>query len=479
MNHITCIGKIDAMKLQSEWSTCGYVQFRKPEHAARLLRERDLECAGAIVRLWKSTSQPSTHILNLNDDCLQEIFLRLDVEDLLSVTKVNERFKANVQIVFPIKYKSFEHKMSTRSRTGNILKYFGHFIEKLVIERNASHLELVASHCGSTLKKLYFTGVTLNAAILQKFRPVFARLHILRVNRCELSNAFIQILRSCSELKALAIIESTGSWQLSGYNLPKLETVVLLKGNFELHCMESFLECNPQIKNIMIRHVETTGNIISKIAQHLPLVESIVVRCRQDIIEQPSFGPVAFKSLKRLYIDCTPSRSASVITALAATRVPLEHLELYDWNDSVVDAICNLKTIKTLYWFRARNLPLSQLIRICRQLSELVDLLVCRIYLDADRHKLVATDLLTIVRNAPKLQRINFWHNSIDISSEAYAILVEALQNRAVKTRLEIIIDQKSFEQIFYNQTHEETLIISGDISKYWTYRNYWPDTVF
>lgn len=102
LSFIIQIGKIESINLQSDSaSTCGPVIFRQPEHAAQLLRQQHLICAGADIRIWEAIGQPThgTNILDLNDHCLRKVFSNLYVKDLASVAEVNQRFKVNAQAI--------------------------------------------------------------------------------------------------------------------------------------------------------------------------------------------------------------------------------------------------------------------------------------------------------------------------------------------------------------------------------------------
>lgn len=484
LNFISQIGRIESINLQSDSaSTCGYILFHQPEHAAQLLRQQNLNFAKTNVRIWEAIGQPThgTNILDINGHCLQKVFFYLGVGDLASVAEVNQWFKTNAQTVFPLKYKSFEYKVLPEAGSEIILKNFGHFIEKLDIDLNrqiesspnyTAQLKLIAPHCSRTLDKLMLANVELRDAVLEKFEPVFAHLRVFRLDNCEFSDEFIEMLRCSNELKTFAIIFSYGSRAIPCFNVPKLETVFLsFTGGCGTNHLELFLESNPQLKNIMIQYSQ--DDIFSKIAKLVPLVETFQVEsyCTFNTFVQPSFDQSAFSSLKKLSINIPGESSASIISALGTAQVQLEHLEVHAATGHLYDAICNIKTIKTLYLFDAHELKISQLYRICRSLGDLADLLLMH-----SGPKYHADDLMTIARYATKLERINFWRNWIDISAATYASLVKILEERVVQTRLEVIINQGSYGVVeLYEQTHQNLLVITDDLFKYRPFDGFWP----
>lgn len=111
------IGRIDSIQLWSDAKrTYGNLQFHLPGHATQLLNQSNRTFGAAVVRFWEAENQSTnnvTTVLNLNNFCLQKIFGYL--VDMSSVAEVNERFKHNAKLIFPLKYKPFVYGNTAES----------------------------------------------------------------------------------------------------------------------------------------------------------------------------------------------------------------------------------------------------------------------------------------------------------------------------------------------------------------------------
>lgn len=105
-----------------------------------------------------------TTILDVNDDCLFEIFKFLKLNDLLSVRATNSKFKTSTERAFVRKQRDTPLGVSNhdtnRELSFNILKQFGQFVRKLCVcykmEKFDLLMQAIVEHCGDSVTELEF-----------------------------------------------------------------------------------------------------------------------------------------------------------------------------------------------------------------------------------------------------------------------------------------------------------------------------------
>lgn len=471
LDSVIQMGRIMFWKLSSNSEyTSGYILFEQPENAAQLLTQTGHHFAGAIVCFWEGGN-----LLHLNDHCLQRVFSLLEIEDLFSVAQVNERFKENAQTVFPLEHENFQLAFGSGTepwnhdfnRFENFMDIFGAYIgslcidgEKLETSTVENISELLLRYGSNSIKDLHLYYFKCeDALILGPLFPGLKHLYIYKLGN--LSDTFFDLLKDCHELRSLYFEEATGDFQSLQFNLPKLKTIIFEScDGLDPHQMTKFLESNPKLKEVMIDGYRDVGdNIYSVIGKHLRRIKKIGIY-GSNFIEQSSFDQNAFASLEKLRIDGPSDSLVAVLRQLTAAKAPLEYLHLIcPMNDELVDAICGMKALNTLYMEGyGGDLSILSCRRICENLDELSDLFVSKCSdLDAD-------GLVEIVRTAHKLRTLHFYLSVTQIDDESYKSLVKILEKRAVKIPLKIFMDNEGINWPPH-QTHEDLLTFHESVS--------------
>lgn len=224
----------------------GVVQYQRPECAAQVLYDCNGVKWGVFVQL--ADGQPEnhirpeigvlapdaesrvpvhcgesyeTHILALNDDCLEEIFDYFYPEDLWLISYVCQWFRSIAQKRFSAKHKSlnmfmltfdgkYEFKADSKMyRMRKSLTIFGPFIKSSNIDvysfcrlfEQIRTLELLVRHCTGTLNELSLSMFSLKGPFVHNWRPLFAGLKKLQLDSCLLNGDFNEMLRCASELE--------------------------------------------------------------------------------------------------------------------------------------------------------------------------------------------------------------------------------------------------------------------------------------
>lgn len=502
-NYYAEIGKIASMCFWSKSRDYidGIVQFEQTKHAQKALespshnvllgrfplRVLDPIClirpqsVHAYGRLYMDgqfaesendlpTSKDGLNILDIDDDCIQEIFDYLDVMDLCSVAEVCERFRANAQRQFAVHHKSLhflEVATLNKHRMASFIENFGQFAKKLNVSRH--HLPRPITMCFTNMLLWHFTSLeevtlhrfTLDEKFAELLFPLFVRLKKLCLYECRISNAFSNVLANCSELTKIKVIESyveKSVWQ--PMCLPKLESFTVIESvSSQSEYLPEFLTGNSQLRKIGLE-LPGTINVNKVVATfaHLVHIEKLVLSlCRDTNVERSLNAwshliPLVTRmrrltKLKIFGYKFLPSKSiAQLFNAMAAAKVPVEHLELRrgGLDALIVDAICNLKSLKTLSLSTHTERPDERyFLQLCGSLRKLTDL-----HVETGSYRWRKNVLPSLLQMGQKLQRIRLHFVETPITADIYLQLLEIARERATTKPLQILINPKSMEDL-------------------------------
>lgn len=205
-NHFVLFGEIDYFTLHLKLNYCyGFIQYKSVYSAAAALRSHHHYVSGFRIKVSVADSwhQPVTktedattkvtdsttlneskqsdlrliHVLDLNDDCLYDIFNMLNCIDLSSIDQTCQRFRRVAGDIFRRKHTAINLTMSdlqgysnvgtsqlTLLQIRNLLKGYGSQIQKLQVgalsfkqENRYRVLDQIIRTC-VTLKSLCLTG---------------------------------------------------------------------------------------------------------------------------------------------------------------------------------------------------------------------------------------------------------------------------------------------------------------------------------
>lgn len=410
----------------------------------------------------------ATTILDVNDDCLREIFEKLNDSDLITVANVCSNFRWNAQHVFSLRYaqKYFcfcideAEFLTQRPHPTQLhllystLRNFGPLINSLQIELNFGYpdsgisqkiMKLIVQHCSETLNEMRLLAITFNANVIPVLRPLLKRLKSLDFFCCHFdteSNAS-KIFFLCSQLKTLSITNITNTSRLS-LNLPIRFANPTLKsfkiehcGKFTNKTIKKFLKKNPQLEKLEMEWCRgIPSRIFKSVVQYTPRIEKLTLANNDDdgaFVESANHLK-ELTALKWLEIDCHYEPFAPVIDHLAEANVPLECLRLLAFveDQELFEGISKFKHLKTLKLFYGRNMNISDVLGMVRRLSNLCDLRVNDV-------AVTANDYLEVVRSATKLQHLQLeLIHKVTLDVELYTKMLEVVATRKEKSRLKI-----------------------------------------
>lgn len=207
--------------------------------------------------------------------------------------------------------------------------------------------------------------------------------------------------------------------------------------------MERFLDANPHLKELDITHCHyITNEIIRSIAERCSRIEKFV-------LNNYRFGDFAryaehfkrLKALKSLEAHCGGKSFSLVMEELAAAHTPLECLRLFEFHSDrkLAIGISQCTRLKQLELSNQSNMALSDVLLIVSNLTELAEL-------HLRTSSLFITNLMEIVRCAPKLQTLRYfywYYNRAPSFDEAELFTVQKIRTAVVKRKQKCRLDLK------------------------------------
>lgn len=419
-----------------------------------------------------STSASTTIILDLNDDCLIEIFKHLNLNDLCAVADVCRLFRRSSRTHFAYSaFKNVDICIANRScfrnensvRTFKILRIFGVVVK--TIKMNGKHanfvkgkyekkvLDLISFHCGRSLIELELVDCNLTYDVAVTLRFLFRHLQKLSLRDCQYSKLFGRMIPAWSpELRELhfsyeseRVREKDGCAQKMPFDdilqrlFPNLTSISFRQiFNLKSTDLDEFLKQNPQLKYFgLIDCQNVDGRIFQLIAKHVPTIETIQIDTVKNVNDThlKYFGKLKYlNTLKLCTFTCdTPMNGTfmlSILHEIHKAEIPLQDLQVlclenitFQLTEQLIESISKLKVLKILRLGCIPKLNFSHILGICKQLKELSEL-----HLLENGLKMSANELLEIIKYAEKLKLLRYSYIRADgvRSNQAYNIDVLA-----------------------------------------------------
>lgn len=451
----------------------------------------------------------ATTILDLNDDCMQETFKYLNLLDLCSVADVNTRFRQNAQAYFAYsKYKDFsildpeynsyavdwsQLRQLLMSLTSKVLRNFGPFIRSIVASslvyqrQRPPHevFDMIDCYCSEALVQLHLEDYNLLNERLARERPLFRHIQRLKLLDCVKNDLFLSQLALWSpNLREIELVgKSYEMIEIVRLNqtFPNLVAISMAWCKVTQNALDEFLECNPQLKKIDVKHNKPSYNIFRSIAKYVPEIEEIRFANRRggNEIVSEYFGQMRKLNSLELNISYNRTFIPSAFSEISTSKIPLEHLNLIEENvygDNRVDGkklcdnISKLETLKTLrmdvIWKRSSN----NILHMCTQLMGLTELHLFYVFIGAelDITRKFLMELIRILENLEVLgihvRRHGALKSKICIDTDTYSAMVTLAKKRGLRTHLKIDLSGRIFTANISSElvrVHKETVTVT------------------
>lgn len=325
------------------------------------------------------------NILNaLNEDCVCNILMRLSLVDLCSISKTCCRLNAIARKVFERKYKKktialseLEQKGETMTTIRYFLSNFGSSITSIQLLTKIEDVVyndvvgLVAKEC-KNMTLLVLNGKFMENFVITNYVEMFGRLKELHFIL-----GFVplnQLLAVCPQLEKLdAGCDEDLDLDLKNVSLPNLIELNLYLFNFS--GIEAFLIRHPRIEVFALRSQSPDSNrqhyqTNELIYKFLPNIRKIELY-RNELL--PIIEMKNLKSVELTFIGYWTDPVAPSVNQFLAQSAPIEELVVYAGtiDDSAIEYICKIKTIKNLQLIECDGLDINKIIRLVGTLSNL------------------------------------------------------------------------------------------------------------
>lgn len=227
-------------------------------------------------------------IIDLNDDCLESIFLKLTRDDLGSIAESNLRFLEMACYAFarnhaqnPFESGYDECDSNTFTRSMNIIKHFGKLIQKLDLydaHNDCRYNEMITdalfATCHTNITDIVFDRVDQDT--LNKIRRPFPNLTNLNIYDLSLPQKIAQLNRWFPNVTKL-ILRCSGLFSEEYCALHRLTDADI---SMTVGDMQTFIRSNPQLTSLRLRCNNSQlvdGQLFNFMAQNLQQLEHLTI----------------------------------------------------------------------------------------------------------------------------------------------------------------------------------------------------------
>lgn len=277
----------------------------------------------------------------LDDDCLLEIFQRLDFDDLKSVANVCIRFNQNAKKIFSSKFRTTAIGIGPfGTEDDNLLSNFGSMMESVELY-SVNMLDRVSEHCSSlkalTIQALlplspFVNFVHLNEEIMRKFQSFFVNLEKLTFQNCLCTDHIKTALTNCRKLRYLKIVN----------NLLEEDHSEIV-----MYCDEEIQE-REELMPFANLH---SSELFQTIGEHAPNLEKLKIHVKymddSSNFQRDMLHLSSLRSLRVLELHCYKHSVAQLMESMATNQIQLEKIMLKD-GDIDIDGIQHMCKLKSL-----------------------------------------------------------------------------------------------------------------------------------
>lgn len=290
-------------------------------------------------------------LIDVNDDCLEEIFKYLRLEELVNIADTHPRFKGVAATVYSRTYRDLFILIGHEKRRDEyhlrFLRHFGHLVQELTITANLEKFDFrllgaISEHCGPTTKSLSlrFWGKSTSRVRGKKYCRLFLEqlsTNFPKLNRLRFSADELQYFRRLKHL------------------VQKFPSLTYLIVNVYEHSVENFkaiVQLNPQLEVIEIdfKDVTLTQDLVKSIDSALPRLQILCVTSKA-VQQIDRFEPKYFKNLAVLQVHGTNITDLLNLLAVSNNKLEefIDNCETTDQINYPIEIVCHYKQLNVLW----------------------------------------------------------------------------------------------------------------------------------
>lgn len=310
-----------------------------PTHQAIKRRPETVPSENIVCKKSKIDIVP-LHLAAINEDCLEAIFQRLELKDMIAMADIHIRFIPAVRLAYFRRYGKKE--LIIHSRNDPIV------IENDCIKIPKNICIKFIEYFGPKITNLTMHGIWFAVAI-EKMLLKYCADSV--VNLKLISSAWYNINKPFKNVKHFELKDSVLSGKLSQLNalFPNL-TVMVLKtaimkqpkalvvhfrqlkefsvydSKIPLTTIAKMFQCNPQLKSFVM-HQEYSANFLRSVSEYLPQLEMLWLKAPDDRFESYDDRTIRFDNVTKFALF-TPNQTAEFVVNMPLAFKKLEVLHL-------------------------------------------------------------------------------------------------------------------------------------------------------
>lgn len=392
------------------------------------------------VEITRANSN-TMNIIDLNDDCLMQIFLKLQTNDLIAASETCERFRSTALAVMPRCIIDIIVSDMSIGRWRGFFMTFGKLITNLTVRHISSRCtvgfcrcdncplscdiyKLIIAYCGSKLKSLSFVHLILQTNLHTAYPPKFKFLKSLTTSNCNLPGSFCRYVKN--ECRDLIRLDNSKN-ELINHKFPRLESVVFRdKRNSDFPVIYRFVRDHNTLKELQLQLRDRDDEHIADL-DPFKNVPKIKVACGTLPMSATFFMPFSrWEHIKSLRTSRLHVGMPSFIHNMVSTEC-LQNLELNGIlvNNHLINGIAkhtNLRRLHIYQSFKVVNKRYDWKPIVClRNLTELKM---------GGQVNIEDEDLVYLAMSMPKLKRIDLTFLELENKAKTCEDIAEIGRNR-------------------------------------------------
>lgn len=410
-----------------------------------------------------SNTEKGISILHLNDDCLETICKKLELQDQLRFARVCGRFKDIFEMCSRMHHKVFiidSLEKLTLWESREFFQIVGQHIEEISGKPPAKNrvrlLEFVAQFCPKVTRlSLYFK---LKASVLNNLLSKMQQVTELELKDCSLHDNTIAAIRKLPKLQKLSLAEN---YELTGKDLDKLNTVEDLNiyscPNIQPIHFISLCKSMKNLKSLDMRRCDRLNTAaFEEMVKSCKNLSSLKITCNH----RADYECVAkLEKLTKLEMVTTSPHQTlrnQLFKALAEHKAnQLEYFKVlaYNWlNNERAMQISQINSLKYLFISYNNNLN-DECLRKFGNLENLEEIVMFMC------PSITNDGVLSLLRNCAKLQKVCVQTNN-NINDNLLFSAIDIIKQRHQKFKNEGLPIPKNPVQLFVAKTAMNSFIV-------------------
>lgn len=387
-------------------------------------------------------------IINLNDDCLINIFRRLRTADLNAIASTCERFRENARVVFNLTQSTdlnvLDQRIGVDLEINRYLQNFGHFMRSIILDlsyrgiryfvRNEEIFRSIMMNCGNgQLETLRLIGIQqrMPSDLLVQSQYLFGQLRRVQLHMCANINEILDMVGDeCTDLNVCCW---KGSKEFFAHryfpHLEKFSFRILMScedRKYKIENLQPFIERHPDLKSIKF-HVPVNFDIaIFQQFKQLEQLHLFEIRSSIDAL-------ISLTNLRRLLLESESIDIGNFLNQSESTEC-MENLSIvkYRMGSTFINGLNRFKNLRVLRLFHVRLFTYNNF-NMLKEFNQLRELHLGSCYQIQWEH------LIAAIRKMPQLEQLTLlnMNNSLAaITLDRFNELVGVYRERQQKLRI-------------------------------------------